>query len=254
MNKKNTTLKIMLIGLAVLLAGGFLAAKFLWPKIVGSVVNTAVKSIENMDFSKAETVILEQDLSKNKGVILRISINQGKIYVNGNSAKNAISGEIKHLGNKPTTAYEIDSNGIAYYAIKSADQEGEQTIIHLPKETVGRIDAGIGAGTIDIDLRGIDVPILNVGAGAGSVKVTFSDKKSTQANIAAGAGSLNLVVPSGAGRKVTFEQGANFPNLKLGSDYITTANGFETRDYEKAAVKIDITLGQALGGFSISAY
>jgi hypothetical protein len=198
----------------------------------------------------------EQDLSKNEGMFLQIGLNKGKLFIDGNNSKDAISGEIKYLGGKPTVDYKTGEDKVAYYTIKSADQEGEQTTIHLSKDTNGRIDAGIGAGVAEIDLRDVDIPFLNVGAGAGSVKVTFSDKKSTQASLGAGVGSLNLVVPSNpqVGKKIIFGQGANYSNLQMGSDYVKTANGFETKDYDKGTVKIEITLGQALGGFNISTY
>lgn len=253
------TLVIVIVIVVVLSLGSIIGAKLILPGILGSLINTSVNktldtSLANLDFTNAQVANINQDLSKNEGMLLQIGLNKGKLIIDGKSTTDSITGQVKYLGSKPTIDFQTGQDKLALFTIKSADQAGEETTLHLSKTTNARLDTGIGAGFVDVDLTDLDTPFLNIGAGAGLVKVTFSDKKSTKASLAAGAGKIDILIPSKSERRFSIAQGAGFSNFQVGNDYIKVNDGYQTKGYDKAQVKIDITIGQALGGFNINTY
>lgn len=247
---RGNTLTIILVIVGVVVVGGILFTKFLLPQIINKAVNTAIDtSVSNLNFENAQSFPVSQVLSQNKGMFLQMGINKGKIVIDGNSQDDVLTGEIKYLGAKPTFDYQTNQDGAAVFAIKSADQAGESVLLHLSQQTNGRVDIGLGAGSVDIDLTNLDIPLLNVGAGAGVVNVKFSNKTSTTASLAAGAGKLDMSVYKGTGVKMIIGQG--FSNLNLGDAYEKVADGYQTKGYDTAKVKVELSIGQALGGFSM---
>lgn len=251
--------KVILVTIAILVGLGYAGWKILVPRLIGRVVNNSVVSImdtavNQLDFSKAQIFNINQSLSKNGSMFLQMGINSGIINIDGNSTKDSLTGEIKYLGIKPTFSYETDKDKRALITVKSNDQSGEQENLHLSKQINGRIDIALGVGKINVDLRELNIPYLNIGAGVGSVDVTFSPIKSTKATLAAGAGKLTMSIPKGSAVRIAFGQGASFSDLKLGDLYEKVGNEYQTKGYDKAQIKTDITIGQALGGFSIKEY
>jgi hypothetical protein len=256
--KKGNALIVIIIVLAIII-GGVVVIKMVLPRILSGVLNKTVttavnSSIDNLDFTNADVADINQDLSKNEGMHLQIGLNKGRLTIDGNSSGDAVIGQIKYLGKKPLIDFQTQQDKLAYFLIKSADEAGEQTNLHLSQTTNARLDIGLGAGSVDVDLTDLDIPYLNIGAGAGSVKVTFSHKKSTQANLAAGAGKLDIYVPSKVERRLSIAQGAGFSNFQVGNDYIKVGDGYQTREYDKANVKLDIVIGQTAGGFNITPF
>lgn len=247
---RGNALTIILIIIGVIVVGGIIFTKLLLPQIINKAVNTAIDtSVSNLNFDNAQSFPVSQNLSQNKGMFLQMEINKGKIVLDGNSQGDFLTGDIKYLGAKPTYDYQTNQDGAAVFNVKSADQAGDSVLLHLSQQTKGRVDIGLGAGSVDIDLTNLDIPLLNVGVGAGVVNVRFSDKVSTTASLAAGAGKLNLSVYKGTGVKLIIGQG--FSNLNLGDAYEKVADGYQTKGYDTAKVKVELTIGQALGGFTI---
>lgn len=243
-------LTIILVVVGVIIVGGILFTKLLLPQIINKAVNTAIDtSVNSLNFDGAQSFPVNQNLSQNKGMFLQMGINKGKIVIDGNSQGDTLTGDIKYLGAKPTYDYQTGQDEAAMFTVKSVDQAGESIELHLSQQTNGRIDIGLGAGLVDIDLTNLDIPLLNVGAGAGVVNVKFSNKASTTASLAAGAGKLNLSVYKGTGVKLKIGQG--FSNLNLGDSYEKIADGYQTKGYDAAKVKVELSIGQAVGGFSI---
>ena len=173
--------------------------------------------------------------------------------IDNKSTGNIISGTIKYLGRKPTIEYSSQAN-LGILTINSQDQEGEDRTFHLSPSLPTTLDAGIGAGIVNVDLTNLNVPEVNIGAGAGEVNVTFSNKYSTVASLAAGAGSLKILIPKNVGHKIVLGQGASYVDLQFGPEYVKTTDGFESTNYNSSAVKADITVGQALGGFNLKTF
>ena len=252
-NKKSqgNTLVIVLAVVAVLVVVYILASKFILPSVINKAVNTAIdSSVNSLNFDSAQSFQVNQDLSKNEGMFLQMGINKGKISIDGKNQGDIITGEIKYLGAKPTFDYQTDKDKAAVFNVKSADQSGDNVLLHLSQKTNGRIDIGLGAGLIDIDLTDLDIPVLNIGAGAGVVNVVFSKNASTTASVGAGAGKLNISVYKGTGIKLIFAQGIS--NANFGDAYEkVNDNTYQTKNYNDAKVKVELNIGQAVGGFNI---
>lgn len=249
-NSQGNTLVIVLVVIGVLVIGYIVAAKFVLPSAINKVVNTAIDtSVNNLNFDNAQSFQVNQNLSKNEGMFLQMGINKGKISIDGKNQGDMLTGEIKYLGTKPTYDYQTDKDKVAVFIIKSADQAGDNPILHLSQKTNGRIDISLGAGAVDIDLTDLDIPVLNIGSGAGIVNITFSKNASTMASIGSGAGKLNVSVYKGSGIKLKFAQGVS--NLDLGNAYEKVGDAYQTKGYDGAKVKVELNVGQAVGGFNI---
>lgn len=241
---------IILITLGILIVCGFVFMKLLFPRIINKAVNTAIDtSVGSLNFDNAQSLPINQVLSQNKGMFLQMGINKGKIVLDSNSQGDVLMGEVKYLGGKPTYDYQTNQDGVALFTVRSADQAGESVLLHLSQQTNGRVDIGLGAGSVDVDLTNLDIPFLNIESGAGEVNVKFSNKTSTTASLGAGVGKLNLSVYKGAGVKLKVGQGLS--NLNLGGTYEKLADGYQTKGYDTAKVKVELSIGQAIGGLSI---
>lgn len=249
-NQKGNALVIILAVIGALAIAYIAFQRLVLPSLVNKVVDKTIEStVNSFNFDNAQSFQVNQDLSQNEGMLLSIGVNKGKVLIDGKSQGGALTGEIKYLGAKTTYDYQTGKEKLAMFTVKSADQSGDSVNLHLSQKTNGRIDVGLGAGSVDIDLTDLDIPFLNVGAGAGVVNVTFSKTASTSASLAAGAGKLNLSVYKGSGIKLKFGQG--FSNINLGDAYEKVADGYQTKGYDQAKVKIELNVGQAVGGFNI---
>lgn len=257
-NIKKSLVSLVLIFIA-LLVGLYVISKVVLPQLFGGIFNKALTntinaSFENLDFTNAKSLYIDQNLSNSEGMDTSISMNIGKLTIDGNSQGDVVSGQIKYLGEPPAVDFKTDKDKLGLLSITSSDQAGEQVNLHFSEKTDGSLDIGMGAGVIDIDLTKLNIPNLNVGVGAGFAKITFSDRYSTQASLTAGAGKLVINVPSKIERRFTIAQGAGFDDFQVGDDYDKVDDGFQTKGYDQAKVKIDVTIGQALGGFNINLY
>ncbi len=249
---RGNTLVVVLVIIGVLVVTSILAVKFILPTLISKVVNTAIDtSLESLNFDGAKSAPISQDLSQNEGMFLQIGINKGKISIDGKSQGDVINGEVQYLGAQPTIDYQTDKDKMAFYTIKSSDQAGENVILHLSQKTNARVDIGLAAGLIEINLTDLDIPILNVGTAAGAINVTLSSKKSTTANFGAAAGKINVSLPKRLEYRIKFAQAVGSSSFNAGEDLVKIENGYQTKGFDKAEIKADLNVGQAAGGFTL---
>ncbi|MPM39924.1 hypothetical protein SDC9_86560 [bioreactor metagenome] len=249
--KSNVLIVVAIItGVVVLVLGVKLSMRILLPKLVNKVVDTAVDtSFSTLDFDNAATFPVSQSLTQNEGMILQMSLNKGKIFLDENSQSNSLLGEVAYLGAKPLYDYQTNQDKVALFSIKSTDQVGDSVALHLSDKTMTRVDIALGAGSVDADFSNLDVPLLNVSVGAGVVTIKFPKDHSVMANLSSGVGKLNLMIYEGSGVRVIL--GQDSADMSFGDAYEKVEGGYQTKGYDEAKVKIELTLGQALGGFSI---
>jgi len=247
--QKGNILLFVLLGIVLLFVALFVAGRLilqpLLQKGVSQAINASATQIKNLDYSKGQVLPVSQSFSKDAGLV--VGLNMGHLIIDGKQAGKLIKGEIKYLGEKPSVVFQKDSSILT---IQSADQKGEETTLHISPTLTTTVQIGVGAGIVDADLNELDITAINIAAGAGEINVTLPRNNSVKASLAAGAGNLKIYVPKGVGQNVIFGQGLP-TDLQLGSEYVKTEKGFQTKGYDSAKVQAEITIGQALGGFDI---
>lgn len=251
---RGNTVVIVLAVIAILAVGGILASKMVLPKLFNKALNTAINTsldqIKKLDFSNAPVKDLSQNFNEANSALLSLSLNKGTLNIDNASSGKNIVGQIKYLGQEPTVTYEI-KNLVGVFSVASRDEGGEERNIHFSPDLATSIEAGVGVGIVNLNLRDLNVPKINVSAGAGEVNVIFPQKYSSTAQLAAGAGNLKISVPKGVAQRITFAQGISSSNIKFGPQYEEVNGGFQTLNYANSEVKADISIGQSAGGFDV---
>lgn len=250
-SKLNIWLIITVLVVVIVFVGGYVVVSTVLPKLIANIVTSTVNnSVNDIDFTNAQLVTIDQDLSQNQGMILQVGVNKGKVSIDANDNGDKILGTVAYLGGEPLIDYQTDKDKHALFTIKSAGQDGEEVKLHLSQLTNARIDIGIAAGQIDVDLTKLDIPYLNIGAAAGNVNVIFSGTKPTEANISASVGKVNISVPRNLEFRVEFAQALPGSNT-IREDLISVDNGYQTKGFENAEKNTVIRVGQSVGGFSL---
>lgn len=241
---------IVVVG-ALLLVSYFIFSRYVIPQAVDKVVEKTITittdNLKVIDYSKATTEQINQQLQNTQPTDININQAQGNISIDRNGTS-VIQGQTKYLGQKPNINFEENSqNNIFTY--KSVGENADNLILNLPSNPTN-LKIGSGASIINLNLQQINVPNLDIGVGAGQVNITFSNKYSTHANLASGAGQLNLKIPKNVGIRISEAQGASL-NVNFGNAYQKVNGGYQTKNYAESQVKIDLTIGQAVGGFNM---
>lgn len=254
-NSKGNALVIILAIIGGLVVLYVVAAKFILPSVVNKAVNTAIdSSVNSLNFDNAQSTTVSQQITSVKGILDTETMNKGVINIDGKSPNNQITGNIKYLGQKPSVDYQVKTDSrvegsFGALTISSSDQAGEERTLHFPTNLETGFMITLGAGKADIDLSNLNTPNINLTTGAGVVDITFPKTTSITANLVAGAGKLNVSVYKGSGIKIKFAQGIS--NLALGDAYEKVGDGYQTKGYDNAKVKVELNVGQAVGGFNI---
>lgn len=255
-NSQGNTLVIVIAIIAVLVVGYIAASKFILPGVVNKAVNTAIdSSVNNLNFDNAQSMAVSEQITSVKGILDTETMNKGVINIDGKSPNNQITGNIKYLGQKPSVDYQVKTDSrvegsFGALIINSSDQEGEERTLHFPTNIETGFVITLGAGKADVDLTDLNTSNINVTTGAGVVDITFPRNTSTAASLVAGAGKLDISVYKGTGIKLIFIQGIS--NANFGDAYEkVNDNTYQTKNYNDAKVKVDLNIGQAVGGFNI---
>lgn len=248
--KNKKTIAIVIIGIVVLVVGYLYVKSYIGSKIAQKSIDLAMQQIANLDFTNAESFEVSESLVGLEEVTITIGLNKGVLNIE-DSEGSAVTGEVKYLGQESIVQLN-KNNGQGQLSYKSADEEGEEVTLYLPQSFTYSVNIGAGAGEVNVNLSRNNAPVINVAAGAGEVNVAPPAMHSSESSVAAGAGILNLYVKNDTGRKVLFGQG--FSNINFGDDYEKIDGGYQTKNYQSAEVKTDLSIGQALGGFNIQGY
>lgn len=251
---KGNAIVVILIVVVLLLIGGYIVFIRILPGLVNKGVNTivdkSIESIKTVDFTKAQVLPIKQDTNSLTFFNIVSTIGKGQLIIDGIN-ETFLNGQIEYLGKKPSVDYK-QTGKTGLLTIQSTDEENEKHTLHLPAKTPANVTIAAGAANINLDFTNTQVTTLNLALGAGEVDVTFSGKHSITANLAAGVGKLNMRLPKNAGIKIKFTQGV-VSDMKFGDSYEKVGDAYQTKNYSKAGVKIDLNIGQAIGGINIEA-
>lgn len=238
----------------ILLVVALLAYKTLLPWLVNHAVSTvtsaaAAKSL-TLDFSHAKTMELHQDIFDVPLLMLAISQNKGLLTIDESTEKYMVLGQVRYLGKKPNLSYHTRS-GVGILHLASTDQAGEDRSLHLPMTTPLNLNLAAGVAKVKLDFTRLNVTGLNLALSVGEGMVTFSERISIQAALAAEAAPLTLNIPRQNGVKVILTKGIT-SNLPSNPNYIKVDDGYESKNYQEAEVKVDLTIDQAGRGITIN--
>ncbi len=258
----NPSMGLYILGgiILILIAGWYIAKQYILPQFVNSLVKTsvttAIDSLKDSDFSQASTTSISHTIDGD-GVALVINSNKAVFHIDALGDEGSITGEIKHLDSQaPDISTETktmpENNNIAtFMSITSQNENAENYKLHIPQDMPVALQINIGAGELDIDLTDSFTEFISVNLGAGDIDVTFPSEGSVEATFNTGAGDINLHIPKNVGKQIVFVQGVP-SDLQLGGEMLKTENGFKSANYETAAFKANITLVQAVGGFTLT--
>lgn len=243
---------IVLVIIVIIIALGYIVFKAILPKftsqlgsqIASKAIELSVEQLKNMDFSKAETEEINQPVPNSELSLVSIGFNKGKLTIDDKSTSNSITGQVKYLGLKPTTS-KGSLMGIDAITIKSSDQMGEDSTIHLPMGQPLYLQIGIGIGIATIDLTNLTIEQANIAAGGGEITIIVPKQTSSNISVAAGAGTLKIGTHTENGVRIIAAPGISLDNIELNKDrYIKIEGGFVSTNYDSAPVKTEIVIGQ----------
>ncbi len=117
-----------------------------------------------------------------------------------------------------------------------------------------KLNLNTGAVDTDLDLHETAVNELSVKSGASTYKLTLGDKVSSfKGEISLGAGSLKIKTPENVGLRIVNDSGAssnNFEKLGLNKNDKT----YESKNYQTAEKKIDLTLKTVASSIELTLY
>lgn len=171
--------------------------------------------------------------------VINIKAGTGNFNFNTSSEKSVVSGYFNHtlLNN---TGFTNNSNELDLNTNKA---NGE---IDLPNNiNFSNISLVLGAGNLDLNLKGTNINDFSLTSGASNIKLVLPQDTSSKFTFTIGAGNLNAVIPTNGkldGIKIISQ---SLSNMNLGSLWVKMPDGIETKDFNKAKVTsiIDLSKG-----------
>jgi hypothetical protein len=125
--------------------------------------------------------------------------------------------------------------------------------IKLNTNPVWRMDIGVGAATVDVDLSPYKTESVVIDAGAAAVKVKLgAHVNETRVKIHAGVSSIRVAVPATAGCEVRVGGGLSSKNIK-GFEKINPRT-YRTGQFDEAAQKIFVDVDAGLSSIHVIRY
>jgi hypothetical protein len=157
-------------------------------------------------------------------------------------------------GEKPRVETST-SDGVQKIKISQKDnysgRSRDQWIMKLSDSIPVDLDVDGGAARIRLDLTAVKAESLDLQAGAADIDIFFGSLVPTvKCNIDCGAASLNVTIPANAGIRV--KQTGALQHFSEGDIDMVEHGGYtESRDYDSAPVKIEMTLDAALSSMRL---
>ncbi len=182
-------------------------------------------------------------------------LDAGRITVrDGAEAGNVLTARANSRGEKPRVETSI-SDGVQRIKITQKDgysgRSRDQWIMKLSDSIPVDLSVDGGAARIRLDLTSVKAQSLDLQAGAADIDIFFGALvPDVTCKIDCGAASLNVTIPANAGIRV--KQTGAMQHFSEGDIEMVEHGGYnESRDYESAPVKIDLTLDAALSSMRL---
>lgn len=153
----------------------------------------------------------------------------------------------------------VVSGGQAQFSLRSGRQgrlfwlpgsrRGDIWDLQLTSEIPLALRVNTGAGTVNLDLRELQVTDLAVSVAAGTVIITFPERGMVQADLSGAAAEWLLRLPEGVGARI---HTAGLVNVRVDeSRFVKIKDGYETINYATARSQVDIDLKAAVSSVDI---
>ena len=170
---------------------------------------------------------------------INIKAGSGNLNFNSSVEKSLLSGYFNHtlLNN---IGFTTNANELNLSANKI---NGE---VDLPNNVnISNISFVLGAGNLDLNLKGASINDFSITSGASNIKLVLPQDSSSKFTFTIGAGNLDVVIPINGkldGVKIISQ---SLSNMNLGDLWVKTADGIETKDFDKAKITsiIDLSKG-----------
>lgn len=131
--------------------------------------------------------------------------------------------------------------------------------LHLMDLNLTGLDYNMGAGSLDLELPGTELPYrVDLNGGAGSINITIEEGAALTLDIDGGAGSLDLDVPDDAAVRINGKTGVGSINVPAGYERISGEDDFVGSDgvwvspnWDGADRQIDIIYNGGVGSVTI---
>ncbi len=111
------------------------------------------------------------------------------------------------------------------------------------------LDASMGAGEMELELREVAVASLDASQGVGELKVILPEGVSMDGDISQAIGEIVIFVPEGVAVRVEVSKAIS--NLDVPGDFEKRGDYYYSPDYETADEKIDLDVSQAIGNIEV---
>jgi len=143
-----------------------------------------------------------------------------------------------------TMVFSLRSKGGVYF-FSNATQGRYNWNIGLSPQVPIDLRTAIGAGSMDIDLSGLQISNLQVDVAVGSATVTLPEKGRFQAKMSGAIGQLVVIVPSGMQVRIRAENG--LASVSAPAGYQQQGKVYTSPGYANADNAVDLEISQAIG-------
>ena len=111
------------------------------------------------------------------------------------------------------------------------------------------LEVNMGVGSVDLDLRGLDLSDLDVSIGVGQVTVILPNEGRFKATIGSAIGSTVIVIPAEMEARINFSTGLSGRSVPANFD--RRGDAYTSPGYQGAEHRIDLDVSQAIGSVSV---
>lgn len=201
----------------------------------------------------SETIAFKKDDANQLEVDLQIE--NGKMNI-ASTKENWVDGQIQYNNDKlePTISYDLEKQTGKVHMSQSDTNLKVEKIknnwdINLTEDVPIELSLETGVADATIDLRDIQVEILNVEAGVGRTTIDLSGdwSQDMEAKIDLGVGQSTITLPNDVGVEVLSKKGigsANFEGLKKQNDNVYVNDAYDESEVT-LTIQVDIGIGEA---------
>jgi hypothetical protein len=199
--------------------------------------------------------IIDQELGDASNANIDISQSFGEMNMDAvDDSKALIAGQISVDGWQEVRSEYKQQGDTAFYFLRSqfpGSVRGDSWAwdLGLTSAVPLELDASMGAGDMNLDLRKIKISSLDASQGVGDLSVILPETSSLKGNISQAIGQIVIIIPEGTA--VRFEVSKAISSLDVPGNFERQGEYYSTPGYEHADERIDLDISQAIGSIDI---
>lgn len=159
----------------------------------------------------------------------------------------------RFIASSKTDVIRVTQNSTSWFTTWGSSRKNNWNL-RVNNDISSKLKIEAGASTVSLNLQNTNIDGLDLDAGASKINLDVDTKPEYfKGSISAGASTINIRVPKDRAIKITMNTGATSNNFEK-EGLVKNDKNFETRDFDQANKKIEISIDAGASKINLERY